>query len=276
MADWSNPGLPEQFALQFDRRAAQIRCAMPGVIQGFDPATQTASVQPALKMKVNFESETKQVDMPQVSNVPVVLPFAQGAGLLLTLPIQAGDECLLVFSDRALDNFTQSGGIQPSEQGPGAGGGIEATFTTPRAHDISDAICIPGIISNPQAVPEYNTENIELRDRERKAYISLGPNGIEITDGTASWKMSEGAVTLDSPAGITQTSEGPVTTTTSSTATIESSNMTLGGDGGTRNEINDTLTSANGTFIDSSGVNLNTHSHTGVTPGGGDTGEPVK
>ena len=55
MADWNVTSPPEAFGLQFDRMAGQIRCAMPGVIQSFDAATQIATVQPAITMKVNLK-----------------------------------------------------------------------------------------------------------------------------------------------------------------------------------------------------------------------------
>lgn len=244
MADYSRTSAPEEFAMQFERMAAQIRCAVPGVIQGFDPATQTASVQPAIKMKVNLGEGGGQDYLPVVQNVPVVLPFAQGAGLLLTLPIQVGDECLLVFADRGIDNFTQGGGMQATVSGAN-------NTTTPRAHSLSDAICIPGIISNPQAVAQYNEEHIELRDRERKQYISLGPEGITITDGVAKWNMKDGAVTMDAPAGISYASAANME--------VGAKNMDLGDD----NRISGNLCSDNGTFVDKSGVVLNTHRHGG-------------
>lgn len=250
MADWNVTSQSEAFGMQFNRMAGQIRCAMPGIIQGFDPATQTATVQPAIKMKVNLGDGVKQLDLPIISNVPVVLPFAQTVGLLLTVPIKSGDECLLIFADRSIDNFTQGGGVQPT-----VATASEDT-TTPRSHSLSDAICIPGIVSNPQAVPEYSTENIELRDRERKQYISLGPEGIVITDGVGVMSMKEGTFNLSTP-GV---------------ATVESSNMTLGGDGGSKNELEGSLKSRAGTFVDKNGIDSSGHKHTGVQPGSSTSG----
>ena len=240
MADYSRTSGAEDFGMQFDRMAAQMRCALPGIIQGFDPATQTATVQPAIKMKVNLEGEVSHISLPTVQNVPVVLPFSQGAGLLLSLPIQSGDECLLVFADRGIDHFTQGGGMQAA-----AVCGSNNT-SSPRAHSLSDAICIPGIISNPQAVPQYNLENIELRDRERKQYISLGPKGITISDGTATWNMKDGAVTMDAPGGT-------ITTAPS-------------------NQVNGEMVANELKLAD--GTTFSSHTHKGVQSGSGNTGSP--
>jgi len=272
MADNNCVSPNEAFGLQFWRMMTQVRCAMPGVIQSFDPATQTATAQPAIKMRVNLGEGVKQMDLPVITNIPVVLPFAQTAGLLMTLPIKAGDECLLIFSDRSIDNFLQMGGVQPA-----VGAGPDDTTTTPRSHSLTDAICIPGVVSNPKAVPEYNADNIEIRDKERKQYISLGPQGITITDGTATWTMNGGEVTCDAPKGLIETSQGPMKRTTPAYQTILGSNVAIDGENPNGEyEIDNTLKSRRGTFIDKDNVILNTHLHTQVMPGGGNTGEPQK
>lgn len=265
MADNSNPTQAGAFELQFARMTAQIRCAMPGVIQSFDPATQTATVQPALKMKITLGKDVSHLSLPVVQNVPVVLPFAQTAGLLLTLPIKAGDECLLIFADRGMDNFIQAGGVQPTPSS-----GNEDT-TTPRAHHLTDAICIPGIISNPQAVPEYNTEHIELRDRERKQYISLGPEGITITDGKAKWNMKDGAISTEAPKGITEKADTASRTTTGKN-TFVGNNVSIGKEGSAMDELENSLKSRKGTFIDTNGRDSSGHGHSGVMAGSANTG----
>lgn len=253
MADWNLISQPESFGLQFERMAAQIRCAMPGIILEFDPALQTAAVQPALKMKVNLGDEQKHLDLPVVQNVPVVLPFAQGAGLLLTLPLGPGDECLLVFSDRALDNFLQNGGAQPVQQG--RSGAADSPFTAPRAHSLTDAICIPGLISNPQAVPAYSQTAIELRDRARRVFLSLGPDGIVISDGSGSWSLCNGRLEINTPGGFSLTAPAGVSVTAPGSA------------------FSGELTAAEYTLPD--GRAFSKHVHTNVENGPNRSGGPV-
>jgi hypothetical protein len=256
MADFNVPSETEMFRLQFWREAAQLRVAMPGVIRSFDADTQTATVQPSLKLKVNVGEGVSYLDLPVIQNVPVVLPFAQTAGLLLTLPIKPGDECMLVFSDRAIDFFVQSGGMQQTDTS------ASADTTSPRGHNLTDAMCIPGIISNPQAVPKYSTTNIEMRDRERKHFISLGPDGITISDSVATWNMAGGKVTLNAPAGIEETAAANVSRVTTARQTIIGTNIRIGANNsGGVDQIQNSLESTNGTFIDKDGVVLNTHVH---------------
>ena len=196
MADYTVLSPNEEFRYNFMAEAAKVRVAMPGIIRAFDPATQMARVQPALKMTVSVGDGVRHLEMPTISRVPVVLPFSQGAGLMLTLPIQPGDECLLIFGDRAIDFFVGRGGIQHSDTC------ADRELAVARAHDLTDAICIPGIISNPQAVPEYSTTHIEMRDRAREHFISMGPDGIAISDSKAVWRMAGGEVTMKAPKGI--------------------------------------------------------------------------
>ncbi len=116
----------------------------PGTIVSFNRNTQTAKVQPAIKKKF---ASLGLVDHPPCVDVPVQFP--RGGGLVLTFPVAAGDECLLVFSDRAIDNWLAEGGTQePSEI---------------RFHDPSDAFAIVGFSSNPSAIPDFNMGAAELR-----------------------------------------------------------------------------------------------------------------
>ena len=68
--------------------------------------------------------------------------------LLLTFPINQGDECIILFNDREIDNWYGQGGSQ--------------AFTTHRTHDYSDAIVIVGLRNALKALTTYNNEAIEL------------------------------------------------------------------------------------------------------------------
>lgn len=144
----------------------------PGIIKEFDPATNLAVVRPAIQAKVTpREGQPQYITFPTIIRVPVVIPYAQKAGLCITVPIRKGDECLLVFSDRMIDNFVKTGGIVKPE----CCGGDNKT-SEPRQHDLTDAICIPGFISQPFKIPEWNTNAIEIRNRERTCFFSMNEN----------------------------------------------------------------------------------------------------
>ena len=100
---------------------------------------------------------------------------------------------------------------------------------------------------------------------ERKSYISLGPDGITMTDGTAVMKMSGGKLETTAPSGIAMQTDAQ--------CTVRSQNMDLSGEG---NTFSGNCRSTNGTFTDKDGVVLGTHTHEGVQTGDGTTGGPVK
>ena len=117
-----------------DQRQLQIHTATPAQIVSFNPATMTATVQPALRIVQRKPDGTITPGVIQtIQDVPVHFPG--GGGYLLTFPVHAGDECLLVFCERQIDNWHQHGNIQtPSDF---------------RLHDISDAIALVGLRSQP-------------------------------------------------------------------------------------------------------------------------------
>ena len=187
MADYSVTSESENLRLQMRRMMDGLHVAMPAKVLAFQPGPPVrVTVQPTTQMKITLGEEVSYRSLPQLSGVPVVLPFAQTAGFLLTVPIQPGDTGLLVIPDRGLDNFLQAGDVAaPPFYG-------DPTLIQPRGHSLTDAIFIPGLSSDAVEIADYSTEAIELRDKERKSYISLGPDGITMTDGTAVMKMSGG------------------------------------------------------------------------------------
>ncbi|MBJ3816656.1 translation initiation factor IF-2 [Shimwellia pseudoproteus] len=140
----------------------QLRVAMPGIIQSFDPDTVTAVVQPAIRaVSRDNDGNTSTHDYPLLVDVPVVFP--RGGGCTLTFPVKAGDECLVIFADRCIDFWWQNGGVQEPVDG--------------RMHDLSDAFCIPGPQSQAQKISGISTTAAQLRTDSGAAFIELAPGG---------------------------------------------------------------------------------------------------
>jgi phage baseplate assembly protein gpV len=104
------------------------------------------------------------VNLPLLGDVPIVFP---GAGdFILTLPIAAGDEVLVIFSSRCIDGWWSLGGIQvPMEM---------------RMHDLSDGFAIPGPKSLPNIIPNISTTTAQLRNKAGTTYIELTNTGINL------------------------------------------------------------------------------------------------
>lgn len=80
------------------KTVSQIHTAVPAVITAFDAGKGLATVQPKAKFK---KPNGETMDYPSISGVPVVFPQSQN--VTIAFPIKAGDNCLLVFGEKALD-----------------------------------------------------------------------------------------------------------------------------------------------------------------------------
>ena len=112
-----------------------LHCALPGVVESFDPETQTASIRPMIKARFRGEP----VSLPLLQDVPVFFPGTRTAGI--TWPVSAGDECLVIFADLPIDAWLTSG--------------IEDAPASARCHDLSDAFAFVGFRSKPNALQSF-------------------------------------------------------------------------------------------------------------------------
>ena len=99
-----------------------------------------------------------------LTEVPIAFPRA--GGLCITYPVAVDDECLVVFADACIDFWWQSGGIQSPKDS--------------RSHDLSDAIAIFGLSSQPRKLPSVSANAIEIRTDSRSDYISLTAGKLDI------------------------------------------------------------------------------------------------
>ena len=138
--------------------AASINCCMPGIIQTYDPVTQTASVMATLRKRVRTPQGVINVDLPLMTDVPVLQ--LGGGSHYLTMPVQSGDECLILFADNCIDAWYQSGGVQNQ--------------VVPRLHSLSDGFAIVGFRSAGRAITNPNASIPEI--------TNLVINGVNMAD----------------------------------------------------------------------------------------------
>lgn len=152
----------------FWQRACDLRVSVPSVVVSFDSNTQTVTVQPAIKETVYQNLVPTPVSLPQLPKVPILL--MRGGGFTVTVPIQAGDECLVVFTDMCLDSWWQSGGTNNVQ--------IER-----RRHDLTDGIAIFGIWSQPRVLQNYSQKTLQIRNDQGTILVELTANSININAG---------------------------------------------------------------------------------------------
>lgn len=230
----------EDTRMALDSAAASLWVALPAIVESVNFTAMTITAQPALTGTQNApDGSTSSVKMPLLVDVPIM--FQGGGGYSITLPIAKGDECLIIFADRCIDAWWQSGGVQaPMES---------------RMHDLSDGFALVGVRSQPKVVPDISTSNLHIRSDDGSVFIEVDKTGkVNITAPTS--------VTVDTP----------ITTFTGNvkingTATVDGAS-TLTGAVSAGSTI-----SASGN-VTGAGISLNSHIHSGVMPGGGATGAP--
>lgn len=155
---WSDE--EEMLRVAIDGLLSQVWTSLPGYIVSYDASSNTATVQLGVQGQVSGPDQTpKSVNYPLLSGVPVIFP--RGGGATLTFPIAAGDECWVSFACRAIGGWKQSGGIQPPNDS--------------RRHDLSDAVCHIGPMSQSKKISGISTSTVQLRSDDALTYVELDP-----------------------------------------------------------------------------------------------------
>ena len=222
----------ENGQMQSTAKQANIWTALPGIIQTFNPLKMTCTVQPAIQA-ILFDASGLPVNTTLPLLVDCPIQFLAGGNCTITFPINLGDECLIIFASRCIDAWWQSSGVQPQAE--------------LRLHDLSDGFILLGFRSVPRVIANISVNSIQIRSDDGAAFMELNPT-------THAVKMTDGH-------GATITLNGDGTITSAATTWTHTGNIAING-----NTTHTGQVSANGHRIDE------THKHTGVTTGGGQTG----
>ena len=153
--------------------ALKLNCHRIGTIISFDPSKQTASIQIAALAVFG----DKTVPYPVLTQCPVFV--LSGGGGCLTMPVSPGDSCLVLFNDRDIDNWYESGAVTAPN--------------TARTHDLSDGLAIVGFRHQANPIPDYS-EEVQMRHGSTR--IGLEYNGlIGIQNSITSLKAAMDAIT---------------------------------------------------------------------------------
>lgn len=149
-----------------------LNCVKVGQIQSYSAggANQipTATVLIAQQQVTSIDAATgirTLAEYPLLVNVPVY--FAGGGGFTVTFPVSAGDECLILFNDRQLENWIASGAGQPP--------------SLSHLHDLSDGICLVGLRSNPRALTNVSATAAQIRSDDGQTLLSIESGKITLS-----------------------------------------------------------------------------------------------
>ncbi len=199
----------------FRERMKGVFTALPGHVVSFDPATQQAQVQIGISGQDNAGNA---VSPTVIGDVPV---YVYGADYVVETAIKPGAEGLIVFAQRCIDGWVNSGGVA-------------ANPLPRRMFSVADAFFLPGFRSAPKCVTSHKNDGMRMRNKAGSQYVWLHESGdIEATNGAGTIKIAaSGVVTIN---GVTIDTSGNVKTPTTVTGTtlIGTSNVTFGGISGT-------------------------------------------
>lgn len=243
--------------------AADVHTSMPGQVVSFDSSTQTASIRLATRRVVTIDGQQSTPEYPILENVPLVMPYSTGSGFALTVPVQSGDSVLVHFGERSIDGWHEGqGNVTPVEP------------VAPRHHDLSDGLFTLGAIPVPNAISGYRQDGVEIRNGSGNVRATVKEDSVELVASNVTVTInSDGTVTMNAPTGITTTT--PTLTqngdlVVNGGVSWSGSASSIGGgpalfSGGIQNTDGDVV---------SDGISLETHTHSGVTTGGDNTGGP--
>lgn len=116
-------GQKEQILME--AMAENLHVALPGEIVSYNSSNRTATVQPVIR---NWRQKETP---PLLLDVPVFFPGN------FIIPVNKGDECLVVFADTCIDAWYQNSGV--------------STPISARRHDLSDGFAFVGFFSKKKA-----------------------------------------------------------------------------------------------------------------------------
>ena len=171
-----NPNLTDLMQFHKLEIFASLNCVKVGKIVSFDGTKKTAVVQIAFKMT---PPGGEPVSYTPLLDCPVFT--LSGGGARVQMPVAAGDPCIVLFSDRSLDDWFLTG--------------AQAAPANPRMHHLSDGIALVGISYLNDGSPATPTNKMVLSYAGTS--LSLGASGVSF-DGTGSSEidMAGGIITL--------------------------------------------------------------------------------
>lgn len=159
--DWE-----EAFRVALDGLQSRLWTALPGIIQSVKVSELTGEVQAAVVPKTTLADGTSvPFPIPKLIDCPIVFP--SGGGWVMTFPLAAGDEVLLIFATRCINAWWAQSGAQPEEE-----------F---RLHDLSDGFAIPGPFSKPKVPANISTTQVELRKLDNSVKLASTATGFKVT-----------------------------------------------------------------------------------------------
>nr|DAJ74735.1 MAG TPA: baseplate protein [Caudoviricetes sp.] len=145
---------------------SRLNCHNIGRILEFDSKTQTCTVE---LMQVKQFNEMAYIPAP-ITQVPLIMLGAGGGHI--TMPNPVGTICLLLFLDRNIDNFLETGERYVPE--------------TARMHDFTDCVALTTFKTLANPLEEYDEKAVTIINEEiieeikNQSYIKVYSNSVQV------------------------------------------------------------------------------------------------
>jgi hypothetical protein len=169
------PTLAETIKTAIDSELVNFNTCLPGIVEKYNAATKTADIQPAIKRK--YTKDNSLVSLPVIPNVPMC--FFQTRTSLISVPVKAGDDVLLVFSERSIDNWKSSVGgaqVDPADIRKFA---LSDAFAIPICKPLGTGVPAEGepiFINNIDSIGRFH-EDGQIKHENPIAYVDIKANG---------------------------------------------------------------------------------------------------
>lgn len=166
------PELADVIRQAIEDRLAEVHVMLPGRIDAYDAATQKADVEPLIRrVQRTFDGEISE-ELPIIPGVPVVFPRA--GGFKLTMPVNAGDRCMLVFCERSTETY------QIGQERQGSSALIKQTDPgTFESHNLTDAVALMGWYNDAEALSSTDPDDMVMGE-EGGPVIHVGSDQVNL------------------------------------------------------------------------------------------------
>jgi hypothetical protein len=188
-----NATLTELLKTALREQSKDIGTSIPGYVVAFDKNTQLAQLQIGIK-----KTPVKGESFAPAVLIECTAQFTGGNAFHVEHQIDPGDECLIVFSQRCIDGWVNTGGI--------------ANNPILRFHDVNDAYFIPGLRSQPNKITGFDNNGVKIRNKAGDQFIWLK------NDGTAEITVPKIFINGDIVHNGDQTTTGTINADTSVTS----------------------------------------------------------
>ena len=226
-----------------------LHTLLPARIVEIDYKTRKVSVQPSIKKKKrDGDNDAKGLqDMAIIQNIPLIVPASKLA--IISIPAKVGDEVLVGFFERSVDNYLYGDGAAPVDP------------KDYRRHDYNDAVAIVGLNTFQNAL-EMHPEDLVIKMNATLANectLSFKPNGDVVVDTPAKFIVNAtGNVEVNTSADAIVNASGNMTATIGGDTTIDCGQTTITGDLRVDGEV-----SSGGDMVTDAGSSANNHVHVG-------------